>query len=156
MISLKIEQYVEKNDVQKREQVIELMIEYDKKRYPTSLDDSEFRIKKEIKKLVPSSGDLRDCLKSVSENYPWSKGKDKVMLALSFILQVIRGSLFYGWDVYTDIQFTLEMYRQSNRNFVEDLSKCQNTFERTFDVGIETCKMHFDKISCLESIAQVH
>ena len=116
---------------------------------------SEFRIKKEIKKLVPSSGNLRDCLKSVSANFPWSEGKYKVMLALSFILQVIRGTLFYGWDVYTDIQFTLEMYRQSNRNFVEDFSKCQNTFERTFDIAIETCKMHFDKIACLESIAQV-
>ena len=153
--SLKIEQYVEKNDVQKREQVIDLMIENDWKRNPTSLDDSQFRIKKEIKKLVPSSCNLRDCLKSVSENFPWSNGKYKVMLALSFILQVIRGTLFYGWDVYTDIQFTLEMYRQSNRNFVEDISKCKNTFEITFDIAIETCKMHFDKIACLESIAQV-
>ena len=153
--SLKIEQYVEKNDVQKREQVITLMIEYDKKRNPTSLADSQFRIKKEIKKIVPSSGNLRDCLRSVSDKYPWTVTKYKVMLALSFILQVIRGSFFYGLDVYTDIQFTLEMYRQGNRNFVQDLSKCQSTFEKNFDVTIETCKMHFDKNACLESIAQV-
>ena len=79
---MKIEQYVEKKDVQKREQVIELMIEYDKKKNPTSLNDY---------------------LKSVSDNFSWSKGKYKVMLALSFILQDILGSLFYGWDVYTDI-----------------------------------------------------
>ena len=58
-------------------------------------------------------------------------------------------------DVFTDIQFTLDMYRQANRNFVEELSKCQQTFEKNFDVAIETCKTHFDKITCMEAIDQV-
>ena len=81
------------------------MIEYDKKRNPKSLDDSQIRMKNEIKKIVPSSGNLRDCLISISDKYPWSDGKYKVMLALSFILRVFRGSLLYSLDVFTDIQF---------------------------------------------------
>ena len=131
------------------------MIEYDKKRNPKSLDDSQIRMKNEIKKIVPSSGNLRDCLISISDKYPWSDGKYKVMLALSFILRVFRGSLLYSLDVFTDIQFTLDMYRQANRNFVDDFSKCQQTFEKNFDIAIETCKIHFDKITCMEAIDQV-
>ena len=154
--SLQIEQYIEKNDVQKRENVIDLMIEYDKKRNPESLIDSQFRMKKEIKNIVPSSGNLRDCLMSISDKYPWSGGKYKVMLAISFILRVFRGSFLYTLDVFTDIQFALDMFRQANRNFVEDLSKCQQTFEKNFDVAIETCKINFDKITCMEAIDQVH
>ena len=154
--NLKIEEYVEENDIKKREQVIDLMIEYDKKRNTKSSEfDSHFRMKKNIRKIVPSSGNLRDCLTSISEKYPWSDGKYKMMLAWSFIVQFIRGSLFYCLDVYTDIQFTLDMFRQANRNSVEDFLKCHNTFERNFDVAIETCKMHFDKDTCLKSIAQV-
>ncbi len=153
--SLLIEQYIEKNDVQKRENVIDLMIEYDKKRNPDSWADSQHRMKEKIKKNVPTSGNLRDCLISISDKYPWSDGKCKVMLAISFILRVFRGSLLYTLDVFTDIQFTLDMYRQANRNFVKDLSKCQKTFEKIFDVAIETCKMNFDKITCMEAIDQV-
>ena len=57
--------------------------------------------------------------------------------------------------VYTDVQFTLEMYRQASRNFVEDLSECKSTFEGQFDDTIETCKMHFDKNMCINAIDQV-
>ena len=60
--SLQIEHYIEKNHVQKRENVLDLMIEYDQRRYPEALEDSQFRIKNQIKKIVPTSGNLRDCL----------------------------------------------------------------------------------------------
>ena len=153
--SLQIEQYIEKNDVKKRENVLDLMIEYDQKRNQEALEDSQFRIKKEIKKIVPTSGNLRDCLKSISDKYPWSEGKYKVMLGISFLLQVIRGSFFFGLDVATDIQFTLDMMTQAKRNFLGDFAKCQHTFENHFDAAIEVCKMHFDKNMCREAIDQV-
>ena len=153
--ALKIEEYIEKNEIQKREEVLNLIISYDKKRNPESLDDSQFRVKNLMKKIQPSSSNLRDCLKSISDKYPWSDGKYKVMLAISFILQVFRGSLMYGLDIYTDVQFTLEMYRQASRNFVEDLSKCQINFEGQFDDATETCRKHFDKKMCIKAIDQV-
>ena len=112
-------------------------------------------MKNEIKKIVPSSGNLRDCLKSISDKYPWSEGKYKVMLGISFFLQVFRGSFFFGLDVVTDIQFTLDMMTQAKRNFLGDFAKCQHTFENHFDIAIDVCKMQFDKNMCREAIDQV-
>ena len=99
---------------------------------------------------------MKECLQSISEKYPWSQSKFKMMVTLSFLTQVVRGTFFYGLDIYTDIQFTLDMYRQANRNFAADFVNCKAAFDQHFDFAIENCKMSFDKSECSKSIAQVY
>ena len=50
--------------------MIEVMKMVDLQRYPNKQEDADKRIKRQVKKAVPSSVGLRDCLKSVSEKCP--------------------------------------------------------------------------------------
>merc|ERR1711894_461600 len=104
----------------------------DKNKYPDG-KDATYRIKRQVKKAVPSSVGLRDCLKSVSEKFPWSSSKMKFMTSLSCFIQVILGTTFYGLDVYTDIKFSGEMMGNSQKNFAADMHKCLYRFEGKFD-----------------------
>ena len=72
----------------------------------------------------------------------------------SFFIQVIIGTTFYSLDVYTDIKFSLEMYGNSQRNFGAELSKCHFKFDQKFDMAIEDCKMHFNKLACMSALAE--
>ena len=98
---------------------------------------------------------LRDYLKNVSEKFPWSSSKLKFLTSLSFFIQVILGTTFYGFDVYTDIKFSIEMLENSKKNFGAQMTKCLYKFDGKFDQAIEDCKMQFNKQACIESLAEV-
>ena len=104
--------------IKDREEILEIMKKVDLSRHPGSTEqqDADFRLKKQVKKACPSSIGLRDCIQSIDEKYPWSSIKHKVMLFLSFFA-FCMGTLFYGLDVYTNIRFSLKMFKYAKRNF---------------------------------------
>ena len=126
----------------------------DKNKYPDG-KDATYRIKRQVKKAVPSSPGLRDCLKSVSEKFPWSSSKLKFMLTVSFFVQVILGTTFYSLDVYTDVKFCLDMLHLAQKNFGKSYSECLLKFESSFDNAIYDCKNQFNKRACLATLAEV-
>ena len=81
--------------------------------------------------------------------------KLRIMVAISFFLQVFMGVGFYTLDIYTDIKFTLDMYSQSERNFTESFLSCYEKFRGKYDQTIQTCKLSFDKKACREDLAIV-
>ena len=141
--------------VKEREDMIRVMKIVDLQSYPNQQEDADKRIKRQVKKAVPSSVGLRDCIKSVSENFPWTSSKLKFMTSLSFFIQVILGTTFYGFDVYTDIKFSIEMLENSKKSFGAEMTKCLYKFDGKFDQTIEDCKMQFNKQACMESLAEV-
>merc|ERR1711946_73868 len=119
--------------VKEREDMIEVMKKVDLAGYPRNQKEAGNRIKRQVKRAVPSSVGLRDCLKSVSDKFPWSSSKMKFMTSLSCFIQVILGTTFYGLDVYTDIKFSVEMLGNAQKNFADDMNKCLYRFEGKFD-----------------------
>ena len=146
-----MESIVEQNLIKEREVCINVMKQVDAERY-TDNKKAPARIKRQVKQAVPSSIGLRECLRSISEKFPWGRSKLKTMVIMSFIVQVLMGLSFYSLDVYTDINFALNMHKQSNRNFTTDFIQCHGKFNEEFDQTIETCKMSFDKKECMKSL----
>ena len=140
--------------IKEREDMLEVMKKVDLARYPDKQEEAGDRIKRQVKKAVPSSVGLRDCIKSISDKFPWSSSKYKFMTGLSFFIQVILGTAFYVLDVYTDIKFSLEMYGNAGRNFAAEMTKCHSKFDQLIDLTIEDCKMHFNKLSCMAVLAE--
>ena len=141
--------------IKEREGTIEVMKKIDLDRYPKDKKNAPSRIRRQVKKSVPASIGLRDCLKSINEKFPWSRSKLKLMVTISFFLQVFMGVGFYALDIYSDIKFTLDMYYQSERNFGESFISCFEEFSGEFDQTIHTCKLAFDKKACMEDLALV-
>ena len=141
--------------VKEREDMLEVMKIVDLARYPDDQEEAGNRITRQVKKAVPSSVGLRDCIKSVSDKFPWSSGKLKFMTSVSFFIQVIMGTTFYGLDLYTDIDFSRQMYGNSMKNFAAELTQCQFKFEHYFEQAIQDCKIQFNKQACTEVLAVV-
>ena len=149
-----MESILELNLLKEREDTIDVMKKVDAERY-TDRGNAAARIKRQVKKAVPSSIGLRECLRSIDQKFPWGRSKVKTMVTLSFITQVCMGLSFYSADVYTDVIFAMNMYAQSNRNFRAEFVQCHNKFNEEFDQTIETCKMSFDKQECMKSISVI-
>ena len=88
------------------------MIKVDLNRYPKNQEDADYRLKRQVKKAIPSSVGLRDTLQSIDEKYPWSYLKHKIMMLLS-LCTFFMGTMFYALDIYTDIKFSHEMLTSS-------------------------------------------
>ena len=77
------------------------------------------------------------------------------MTSLSFFIQVILGTTFYGLDVYTDIKFSAEMLGNSQKDFAAKMNKCLFRFAEKFDQAIDDCKMHYNKDDCRAAVDEV-
>ena len=134
--------------LKEREEVLDAMLKVDKKRYKRNDSEAEYRMKKQVKKAVPSSEGLRDCLQSIEDRFPWSPIKYWFVTIMSFIIQVIIGPGFYGLDVYTDVRFTLDMFNQAQRNFTEDVDSCKPEFSTDIDQVMDYCKTNLTEEVC--------
>ena len=105
-------------------------------------------MKKQVKKAVPSSEGLRDCLQSIEDRFPWSPIKYWFVTIMSFIIQVIIGPGFYGLDVYTDVRFTLDMFNQAQRNFTEDVDSCKPDFSTNIHRVMNVCEANLTEEVC--------
>ena len=79
------------------------------------------------------------------------------MLVRSFVLEVIFGTGFYFLDIYTDLQFTLYLFGQSERNFTAEIKECTPKFHSEFNMTKQFCEqgLSFDPDKCLELVRGV-
>ena len=141
--------------IKEREDFIDFMKIVDLNRYPKNQEDAGYRIKRQIKKAVPSSKGLRDCLKSVEEKFPWSSSKFKFMVSLSFFVEVVLSTALFTSDVYTDIRFSLDMYNHAKRDFNAEMIECHSKLNLTVDQVNRDCKSTYNKLACLASAAEL-
>ena len=149
-----LESIVSHGLLKEREEVLEILEMIDEL-LENGSDDAEHRIKEEVKAAVSSSEGLRKCLKSVEEKYPWSKSKTFVQKFLSFFTLFVIGSCFYGFDVYTDIRFSQDMFEQSRRNFSMERELCKGNFDDMIDITLDRCKNNFTEAMCMKSLRLV-
>ena len=136
-----------------REYIIDRMIsEIPGNCYDEALE--EYKITRKIKAMLPSSVGLRDSIKSVQERFKWGLGMFWFMLVKSFFLEVIIGTGFYFLDIYTDVQFTLYLFDQSERNFTAAIEKCTPEFHSQFNFTQRLCEAgdNFDSDECLRLV----
>ena len=144
-----LESIVSQGLLKEREEVLEIIqtiIEVDNERKKYEM------IKEEVKCAVSSSIGLRDCLESVEEKYPWSRPKMYFRKCLSFFKLMVIGSCFYGFDIYTDIRFSQDMFHQYRRNFSSERQLCKGKFDDMFDNAVYECKHNFTATMCMKSI----
>lgn len=147
-----LESIVSQDLLKEREEVLEIMINDDGQDYG---HDAEYVVKENVKNAVSSSVGLRNCLKSVDERFPWSKEKTLVKKILSFLKLVVIGSCFYGFDVYTDIRFSEDMFSQAKRNFTQEKKLCMQTFDDKFAEAFYGCKDNFTETTCMKAVRLV-
>ena len=71
---------------------------------------------------------------------------------MSFFKLMVIGSCFYGFDIYTDIRFSQDMFNQYKRNFSSERQLCKEKFEDMFDNALYECKHNFTATKCMKSI----
>ena len=135
-------------------EILDVMIKVDEARYEQQ-EDASYRIKRQVKKAVPSSSGLRECLESIEEKYPWSRSKYFSKLAVCFLVQVIIGTLSYALDVGTDVNFIHDKFVQSHQNFSEGTNECHSAFIKKLEDITKTCKVDFSELACLEPLKEI-
>ena len=80
------------------------------------------------------------------------------MIFVSFIINIIMGYGFYSFDLATDMNFSIFMFNQANRNFTMELQECKKDFDNQLDEVIHNCRYSFNSTQCLHSlkIAKAH
>ena len=144
-----LESIVSQGLLKEREEVLEIIqtiIEEENERKEYEM------IKEEVKGAVSSSIGLRDCLESVEEKYPWSRPQMYYRKFMSFLKLMVFGICFYGFDIYTDIRFSQDMFHQYRRNFSSERQLCKGKFDDMFDNTIFECKHNFTATMCMKSI----
>ena len=121
-----------------REELIDLSVKIaDLNHSSNSLNSEEEKVIVDTKKAMeeviyhyktglPSGAGLRDMIKQIKERYPWSDSK-KVLMILASIGTCILGVGLFGLDIYTDIQFSWDLW-----NINRTLGKDNESFKATF------------------------
>ena len=148
-----LEACVSQGLIPEREEILGIMKKGVEKEIQDS-DESEYRVKEEIKSAVPSSVGLRECLVSAEEKYPWGKGKLSFKIAFSFIMLTIL-VCFYVFDVYTDISFTYDMIDNYSKNFTEERIKCKPNFDDEFIQAVQDCQTNFNSSLCIDATSLI-
>ncbi len=137
--------------LKEREEILDVIkkVEEDES---SNTEDTQFMMKQEVKSAVASSVGLRDCLKSIEQQFPWSKEKMVFMITMSAFIYIFMGTALYTLDVYTDVNFSLGMFAQSKRNFTKDREICKKEFDREFDQAFSECKTFFHAKKCMDNL----
>ena len=118
-------EYIDSENVRlsrQREELIDLSVkianlnntEYD---YDEDYVDTEKAMGEVInhyKSGLPSGVGLRDMIKMIQDRYPWSSSKKKIMIFVSLVTCLL-GIGLYLFDLTTDVDFSLEMWRKRNQ-----------------------------------------
>ena len=125
-------QYVVDNGarmMKQREELLELL-EQKVERYGIAhLRDkaTHKRIIENLKLGLPSSIGLNECLKMTEAKFPWTRPKKFGMILLSVAVGIFSIILYLA-DVFTDVDFVLEMLQHSRKNFTEIQHNCRTDF----------------------------
>ena len=138
--------------LKEREELLDLMKKIDEIMYPSDKENSEFRVTEQLKLGLPSSSGLDECIKSVQQRYSWSEEKLWFMRFLSIFKNVILGWSLYFMDFGTDINFTLAMFNNANKNFTVELQECKQDFKPFIDSVFNFCKADFNMNNCYNAL----
>ena len=95
-----------------REQLLDLMVKIDRKIHheDEEKEDSKDRVIANIKRDIPSSGNLSNCIESLETRYNWGTFTMIGHIAKSFMFNIVLGCTLYGLDIGKDIDYSLEFY----------------------------------------------
>ena len=141
--------------LKEREEILEVVKKIEEDKSSNNEEETQFRMKQEVKSVVASSVGLRDCLKSIGQQFPWSEEKMVFMISLSAFIYIFMGTALYSLDVYTDVIFSLGMFAQSNRNFTKDREICRKEFDIEFEKAVFECKTFFHANECMDSLRNI-
>ena len=77
--------------------------------------------------LPPSVG-LRDSIDMISERFSWTWGKMVVMILISFLTNIF-GVAFYGFDFYSDFEFSRDIITKNDTNCSKKFSDFSDNFK---------------------------
>ena len=152
--------------IKERETMLQLLIKMDSTKYPkSSSGESKSRIIKILRKGIQASKGLKDTIDSLQEKFPWSGGKVALKTFVSISKNVLFGGFMYAFDIWTDVQFSLELreLEEKTRNSTPENNSTQNFLfcrakkiqlvstmvSNCIDLGIDTeeCVNEFDLAS---------
>ena len=129
-----------------REEILNSMMKRLQDKYDKA--EEQYKLKRKIKAMTQSSVGLRDCLSSLSDRFKWGSLKFWLMVILNLLILLQRLSLYF-LDVYTDVNFTLFLFKQAGTNFTSEISSCKPDFDSNFTETIKFCQSEFNSNECL-------
>ena len=141
--------------LKEREELLTLMVKIDRHRYPNDLKNSEFRVRELLKVGLPPSKGLEECIESLSTRYPWGKDQMWFVRLLSVFKNIIIGWGVYFLDVGTDLNFSMDMFENSKRNFTEELESCLPLLSILMGKADNICKDSVSAPNCSSALKHV-
>ena len=95
-----------------REQLLDTMVKIDRKIYheDSEKDDSKDRVIANIKRDIPSSRNLSNCIESLETRYSWGLFTRIGDITKSFLANILLGWVTYGLDIWSDLDYSVEVY----------------------------------------------
>ena len=115
-----------------REDLVDLFIKIDQDK--CGIEESKHRVKTIYKKNLPTSPGLVQSLETINRKYPYSSAKKGAFRFLA-IIGLAFGWFLYGFDVFTDFLFTLEMYNLSKTNFKSQFPICEGNWPLNYSLN---------------------
>ena len=108
-----------------REQLLDAIVKIDRKIYyeDSEKESSQDRVIANIKRDIPSSRNLSNCLESLETRYSWGFFQIIGNIANSFALNIALGYTLYGLDIGTDLDYSLDIYGTSCNITEQDVVK---------------------------------
>ena len=128
-----LEFILQRGMIKEREELLMLLMKIDKYRNKKEEDGDESmkRIINVLRAGIGPCRELKECLDSLSEKFPWTNGKVAVMSLISVIKNMIIGGGFYVADIYTDTMFAFYMFEQYyNFKNTNTSAECQYDMDR--------------------------
>ena len=147
--------YILKNNpmtLGEREILIDLLAQIDKDRYPDDSKNSEYRVIETLKAGIPTSKPYSECIESAQGRFPWTSGKMWAKRIEAFILDILLGIGVYFIDVFTDYQFSSEMFENSRTNFTEEFENCSKKGKSQINYVTHFCQDDYGSEECFEAL----
>ena len=93
-----------------REQLLGSMMKIDRKLYYEEKVASQDRVTANIKRDIPTSRNLSNCIESLEARYSWGLFQRIGHILTSFLSNIALGYALYGLDIGTDLVYSLEVY----------------------------------------------
>ena len=152
-----LEAIVDLKLLKEQEQLLDILTQIDRINFQSKKEMEEFRITEQIKVALQSSEGLKEIIDSLQNRYPWTSGKKWFMILLSF-LSLLMAWFFFGFDLYTDMRFSLDMKDNYIRVFRKKLkvtyTRCQENFNQTFANASNICNANWTSLNCTRALLQ--
>ena len=116
--------------IRQREELIDLSVKIANMNHREDSEKAMEEVINNYKSGLASGVGLRDMINMIKERYSWSSSKKNIMILVSLVACLL-GIGLYGFDLTTDVQFSLEMFNRTDDSIPLDFPTFDFVFKKS-------------------------